>query len=167
MRVGSAAIVLGLTMLAGGVASAQTGGVDAVLACRDVRGDKAQLACFRRAANALAHAPAAAPSETNQAQATAPAAPAPRPFGAPAPHVRRDADSHSVVLRVRSIGDLGDGRAILNFEDGSSWVETEAEPISSAVKPGQAVTLEKGMLGGYFLDLSHRALIHIKRLRTE
>jgi hypothetical protein len=138
--------------------------VQAVLACQSVRGDKAQLACFRRAAKLLAEVRSAEPSSTQTTEA-----PAPRPFGEPPPRVHRDrpADDRSAVLVVRSIGDLGDGRAILNLADGSNWVETEAEPIASAVKPGDSVHLEKGALGGYLLVLPHRSAIRIRRLRTE
>ena len=95
--------------------------------------------------------------------------PPPRPFGAPPKRERPDrpAEAHEAVLVVRSIGDLGDGRAILNLADGSSWVETDAEPITSTVKPGDSVRLEKGVLGGYLLVLPHRSAIRIRRLRTE
>jgi hypothetical protein len=162
MLFGCAAAVMtpGLVAAQSGEAPASSSGVNAVIACQSVRGDKAQLACFRQAAKLLAQEPA--PAQTAEA-------PPPRPFGAPPPRVRRDrqADDRSAVLVVRSIGDLGDGRAILNLADGSSWIETEAEPITSAVKPGDSVRLEKGALGGYLLDLPHRSAIRIRRLRTE
>lgn len=149
-----------------GNAPASASGVQAVLACQSVRGDKAQLACFRSAAKLLAQEPAASP-QAEPAQTAE--APPPRPFGAPAPRVRAQqlAEAHAAVLVVRSIGDLGDGRAILNLGDGSSWVETEPEPITSAVKPGDSVRLEKGVLGGYLLVLPHRSVIRMRRLRTE
>jgi hypothetical protein len=176
MRLRSAAIALGFTAaVAGPGLAAQSGdapasqsGVQAVLACQSVRGDKAQLACFRRAAKLLAQEPAGSPQAVAAPTQTA-EAPPPRPFGAPPPRVRpdRQAEAHAAVLVVRSTGDLGDGRAILNLTDGSSWVETEAEPITSAIKPGDSVRLEKGALGGYLLVLPHRSAIRIRRLRTE
>jgi hypothetical protein len=170
-------MVLGVTaaMTGSGLAAAQTGeapvsqsGVQAVLACQSVRGDKAQLACFRRAAKLLTEQSAAGP-QTAVASAPAASSPPPRPFGAPPKRERPDrpAEAHAAVLVVRSIGDLGDGRAILNLADGSSWVETDAEPITSTVKPGDSVRLEKGVLGGYLLVLPHRSAIRIRRLRTE
>ncbi|HSZ50242.1 MAG TPA: hypothetical protein VK801_01610 [Caulobacteraceae bacterium] len=150
----------GLVSAQSGEALTSTGGVQAVLACQSVRGDKAQLACFRRAAKLLTQEPA--PTQSAEA-------PPPRLFGAPPPRLRHDrpADDRDATLVVRSIGDLGDGRAILNLADGSSWVETEAEPITSAVKAGDSVRLEKGALGGYLLVLPHRSAIRIRRLRTE
>jgi hypothetical protein len=148
-------------------APATGGGVQAVLACQSVRGDEAQLACFRRAAKLLSEEPSTNPSSEAATQTAE--APPPRQFGALPPRVRRDrqADDRSAVLVVRSIGDLGGGRAILNLADGSSWVETEAEPITSAVKSGESVRLEKGALGGYLLVLPHRSAIRVRRLRTE
>jgi glucose/arabinose dehydrogenase len=134
--------------------------VQAVLACQSVKGDKAQLACFRRAAKLLTQEPAASPQAET---APAPTAEAPPPRAPP----DRQAEARAAMLVVRSIGDLGDGRAILNLADGSSWVETEPEPIISAVKPGDTVRLEKGVLGGYLLVLPHRSVIRMRRLRTE
>jgi hypothetical protein len=152
----------------GGPAIAQPSGADQVIACRGVRPDKAQLACFRRAADALVQA--ASPAT----EAAGPAEPplersAPAPFGT-RPIRRRSermTQPHSATMVVKSIGDLGDGRAILTMEDGSSWVETESEPLLGAVKPGTAVTIERGALGGYLLDLPHRAVIRVRRLKTE
>lgn len=164
---GFAAVMAGPGLAVAQSEAYQTG-VQAVLACQDVKGDKAQLACFRHAAKLLAEHPAAGPApEGSTAQAVQ--APAPVPFGAPPPRAPRDrsAEARSAELVVRSMGDLGDGRAILNLADGSSWVETEAEPITSAVKRGDKVRLEKGALGGYLLVLPHRSAIRIRRLRTE
>lgn len=177
MSLRSAAMVVGFAAAMGapGLAAAQStepspdrNGVQAVLACQSVRGDKAQLACFRRAAKRLAQEPEASPLAAAAPAQTAEASP-PGPFGAPPHRVRRDrpAEERSAMLVVRSIGDLGDGRAILNLADGSSWVETEAEPITSAVKPGDSVRLEKGVLGGYLLVLPHRSVIRMRRLRTD
>src|ERR1700744_2501115 len=122
MKLRSAAMALGLTaaMAPPGLATAQSteapasqSGVQAVLACQSVRGDKAQLACFRRAAKLLGQEPAGS-AEASSAQTAE--LPPPRPFGAPPPHVRPDrpAEARAAVLLVRSMGDLGDGRAILN-----------------------------------------------------
>jgi hypothetical protein len=176
MKLRSAAIVVGFTAaVAGPGLAAQSGdapasqsGVQAVLACQSVKGDKAQLACFRRAAKLLTQEPAASP-QAETAPAPTAEAPPPRPFGAPPPRAPpdRQAEARAAMLVVRSIGDLGDGRAILNLADGSSWVETEPEPIISAVKPGDTVRLEKGVLGGYLLVLPHRSVIRMRRLRTE
>ena len=168
MKLRSAAIVVGFTAaVAGPGLAAQSGdapasqsGVQAVLACQSVKGDKAQLACFRRAAKLLTQEPAASPQAET---APAPTAEAPPPRAPP----DRQAEARAAMLVVRSIGDLGDGRAILNLADGSSWVETEPEPIISAVKPGDTVRLEKGVLGGYLLVLPHRSVIRMRRLRTE
>jgi hypothetical protein len=177
MSLRSAAMVLAFTAAAAApawTAAQSTGpspsqsGVQAVLACQSVKGDKAQLACFRQAAKLLTQEPEANPQSQAATAETVEALP-PRPFGAPPPRVHREApaEERSAMLVVRSIGDLGDGRAILNLADGSSWVETEPEPITSAVKPGDSVRLEKGVLGGYLLVLPHRSVIRMRRLRTD
>lgn len=147
---------------------AQPSGVGLVLACQSVRPDKAQLACFRRAADALAQAPASAADAAGPAKSLLPQM-APAPFGIRPARRRseRMAQAHSVTMVVKSTGDMGDGRAILNMEDGSSWIETESEPVLDAVKPGTAVTIERGALGGYLLDLPHRSVIRVRRLKSE
>ena len=151
-----------------GPAIAHPSGVAEVLACRSVRPEMAQLACFRRAADALVQERASTADGAGIAEAPL-ALSSPAPFGMP-PTRRRSGRMvlpHSVTLVVKSIGDLGDGRAILTMEDGSSWVETESEPLLGAVKPNAAVTIERGALGGYLLDLPHRAVIRVRRLRSE
>ncbi len=175
LRVMSAMLMLGTAF--GGAAAAQdrAPGVDAVLACRSVKGDKAQLACFRRAAALLGDAaanPTVTPTPmTSEPTASTASEPPPKtaPFGARAPRVvaKGPPPVRRVSLTVRSVGDLGDGRAILTFTDGSTWRETDPDPLLGAVRPGQVVVIEKGALGGYLLDLPHRSVIHVVRMRED
>jgi hypothetical protein len=172
LRLVTATVLLALSI--GGAAAAQdrAAGVEAVLACRSVKHDKAQLACFRRAAAMLGEAPAAAPpAETAAATPSSapPAAPAPVPFGARPPRVEAKGPPpvRQVSLTVKSVGDLGDGRAIMTFTDGSTWRETDPDPLLGAVRPGQVVVIAKGALSGYLLELPHRSVIHVVRMRDD
>jgi hypothetical protein len=161
---GTIVTTMALAAALDGAAQAQErpAGVDAVLACRAIRPDKAELACFRRAAAMLAD-----PSAATAPPSALPAKPL--AFGArPRPvKAERVAQPRQATLVVKSVGDLGDGRAIFTFTDGSTWRETDPDPILGAVRPGQNVVIEKGMLGGYLLDLPHRSVIHVVRMRDD
>jgi hypothetical protein len=170
--IAAAAMLFVLALCGKAMAQDTAAGVDAVLACRSVKPDKAQLACFRRAAALLFAAPAAGPTAAPaEMAASAPPPPSPKPvaFGARPPRVKAKGPPpvRQVSLTVRSVGDLGDGRAILTFTDGSTWRETDPDPLLGAVRPGQVVVIEKGALGGYLLDLPHRSVIHVVRMRDD
>ena len=135
-----------------GEGAGRSAGEEAVLACRGVAGQAEQLACFRRASEALA----------------AEQAPAPRPFGAPRPRPLRAAKAaevRQVTMRLVAMRDPGDGRVVFDFDDGSTWRESEPDPVSGALRAGQSVTLEHGVLDGYLLDIPGRASVHVTRAR--
>jgi hypothetical protein len=170
--IGGLALILAAAGTTGAQETATTSGVAAVLACRTVRPDKAQLACFRRAADALASEPAPAPGPPDvqsqtQAQTRVQATPPrPPPFGlhAPRPKPVQTAQSR-VTLKLVSVSDRGDGRAVMTFDDGSTWIEIDADPIVRALRPGESLTIQKGALGSYLLDLPHRSAVHVRRAK--
>jgi hypothetical protein len=156
------ALVLGpLALFAAGSAAGASPEIDAVLACRTITDDAAQLACFRRAADALA-----APSADTEAAARAPATPT--PFGARPPRPARppkSAQLRQITLKLVSLSDPGDGHAVLVFSDGSVWREIDAAPLAGSLQPGQTVQIEKGALGSFLLDVPHAAAVHVRRLK--
>jgi hypothetical protein len=163
-RVPAAALTLSLGPLMfaapGPALAAPSPEVQAVLACRSIADDAAQLACFRRAAEALA-APSA---ETQQAAA----APPPAPFGARAPRPPKppkSAQVRRITLKLVSLSNPGDSHAVLVFADGSVWREIDTAPLAGSLQPGQTVQIEKGALGSYLLDVPHSAAVHVRRLK--
>ena len=146
-------------------AQSRSPGEAAVLACRTLADPAQQLACFRKASDTLAaEQPAKAPQEA--------AAPAPekRPFGTPRPHPVRTAkakpkDEESLKVKVLSFSDRGDGRVVFQFDDGSTWVQTQSdESIAGSLKVGDTVTLRRGLLSGFIMDIPGRSFIRVARV---
>ncbi len=152
---------LGVAQAVDATVATRTTAIEAVLACRGVEPADRQLTCFRAASDLLAA------ERTSMRPPPAPMTPE-IPFGArPAPLTRaaKPHEVRQVTLRLTSINDPGDGRMVFGFADGSIWREIEAEPTGGSLKPGQQITLEKGALGSYFLDIKGRASIRVARER--
>jgi hypothetical protein len=138
--------------------------VAAVLACRSIKNRANQLACFREASDQLA----AERSPDGVASASPPPPETPRAFGLrppPAARAVRPRAVRSVTVKFGGMNDPGDGRVVFYFDDGSAWREIEPDPVAGALIAGQTVTLEKGLLGSYFLDIPGRASVKVARLR--
>ena len=156
-------------------AQSRSPGAAAVLACRTLADPAQQLACFRKASDTLA---AEQPTKAQQSAAIGPetAAPAPekRPFGAPKPRPVRTARAKpkakvdgedSLTVKVLSFADRGDGRVIFTFDDGSTWVQTQSdESIAGSLRVGDTVTLRRGLLSGFILDIPGRSFIRVARV---
>jgi hypothetical protein len=149
--------------LAAAQAGRGSGAVEAVLACRTVEDKASQLACFRVASDRLAAEQAAEPT-------TPPPPPSgpPRVFGvrpARPPRAARPPEVRQVSVKLRGLSDPGDGRIVFDFDDGSTWREIDPDSVAGGLRLGEAVTLEKGLLGSYFLNIPGRASVKITRLR--
>lgn len=142
----------------------------AVIACRDLAGPARRLACFMAASAALAAEQGPAPAtETARTQFAPPAAgpsPPPPPFGARAPKPPRAVKPRpirQVTMKLISFSDPGDGRVVFAFDDGSTWREIEPASVAGALKPGESVVLERGLLGSTLLDIPGRASVKVSR----
>ncbi len=166
-----------LVLIAGGSAPAaaqgRSPGAAAVLACRPLADPAQQLACFRAASEVLAaEQPGKGPPPEAVAQETAPPAPVKRPFGAPKPRpVRtakakpRAAGEESLTVKVLSFADRGDGRVVFQFDDGSTWVQTQSdEPVAGSLRVGDTVTLKRGLFSGFILQIPGRSFVRVARV---
>lgn len=141
----------------------------AVIACRDLSGSARRLACFMAASAALAAEQGPAPpTETARTQSAPPAAgpSPPPPFGARAPKPPRAVKPRpirQVTMKLISFSDPGDGRVVFAFDDGSTWREIEPASVAGALKPGESVVLERGLLGSTLLDIPGRASVKVSR----
>jgi hypothetical protein len=160
-RNGAAALGLLVGLASGGPVFAQaapSAAVKAVLACRHIEDKAQQLDCFLSTTKTLEQE---SPSPKVVAEEK------PRPFGLPRAPVRKvkAPEVKQVKLTLTSLSDAGDGRMIFTFDDGSTWRELEPDSVAGALKPGQAVMIERGMLGSYLLDVPGRATVRVKRDR--
>ena len=147
----------------------------ALEACTKVTDDSARLACFDREAAALisrGHAPAAAAASVAAAPA---ASPAPlteeqkmglssarieqlqRPPSAPPP-------IQTLTVAITGVSADGNGHQLFTLENGQVWRQVELDTHFSA-KPGDSITISRGISGSYFLSLGKHSNTRVSRVR--
>jgi hypothetical protein len=158
-----------------------------LLACRDIADSAARLACFDRTAAALGPAAALAPaaksggaSPSPAAAAAAPAAatpPAPvltpqQQFGLPERAVvakevaagTRAADAEKIEAHILRLSPGADGRIVFTLDNDQVWRQLQTEGDLQA-KPGDPVTISRGWLRSYWLELSAKRGCKVTRVR--
>jgi hypothetical protein len=150
-----------------------------LLACRELTDATARLACFDRETAALAHAPALAaapittPATTSPTTPTTiPATPSPatpaapsltpeqkfglsstaiaakeEPAGTPAPKETK------LQARITALALAGDGRTLFTLDNSQVWRQLEADGTDVMARLGDPVTISRGLLGSYWLQL--------------
>jgi hypothetical protein len=148
-----------------------------ILACRGIADPAARLACFDRESAGLAAAPAApaASAPASAASAPAPASAAPASAGA-APAVdataiskenfglsegqvakkevaagKRPADVKDIQAHITAVSTTGTGFSVFTLDNGQVWIEITPDGDLMA-KPGDLVTLSRGVLNSYWLQ---------------
>lgn len=154
-----------------------------LLACRDLADASARLTCFDREAAALGPGPrapggpaavATAPATTTPtaSRSAAPAFDPQQQFGLPEHAVvaeevaagTRAADAAKIEAHLSRFSTTPDGRVVFNLDNGQVWRQLLAEG-DLMVKPGDDVTISRGMLGSYWLQLKSRRGCKVTRLR--
>lgn len=128
-----------------------------LLACRDLADSAARLACFDRAAAALAGSPPAP-------AAPAPLHPAPvldreQQFGLPERTVAqqevaagtRAADAPKIEAHIVRMVPGADGRVAFTLDNAQVWLQLEPQGELLA-KAGELVTISRGWLGSYWMQ---------------
>ena len=166
---------LGLPVFLGGTtASVAAGALAGLLACHGLADPAARLACYDREAAALK-------SATVPAVGKAAAAPSPQPsrpldpkqtFGLPEDAVA--AKEIAAGTRARAVSDIaarlvglahtGDGRIVFTLDNGQVWSQLLPEGDMLA-KVGDGVTITRGWLGSYWLQMQSRRGCKVTRLR--
>ncbi len=171
---------MGLVAGAAAVAGAATGepSLAAVMACRSIAEGAARLACFDRelaAVDAGSARPAAAAAPVASVPRAAAAAPVLDPrqqfglsegavtarevaAGARAPEVSK------IEAHVVSMATAADLRLVFTLDNQQVWrqIKTEGELLA---KVGDAVTIHRGALGSYWLQLPSGRGCKVSRLR--
>lgn len=149
-----------------------------LVACRDIPDASARLACYDRAAAASPAPPA--PPALPAAPPAAPAVPAKAPpvltseqqFGMPEQKVaerevaagRRAADADKIEAHLASISQAADGRLVFTFDNAQVWRQLASEGEMLA-KVGDEVTVSRGWLGSYWMQLKGGRGCKVTRLR--
>jgi hypothetical protein len=154
-----------------------------LLACRDFTDAAERLACFDREVAALApslkttgsatQAESAPTSTTTAAKTPAHAALNPQQqFGLPERAVAaqdvaagtRAADASKIEAHLAQVAPAADGRVVFTLDNEQVWRQLVAEGELLA-KQGDAVTISRGWLGSYWLQLKSGRGCKVTRLR--
>ena len=73
-------------------------------------------------------------------------------------------EEREVATTVRSARSLGYGKWRIVVEDGAVWETTEATGSFPDPRPGAAITLQKGAMGGYFIKGAKGRRVAAKRI---
>lgn len=167
-------LILALTLtaapsLAQGRAQAPSPLVKALDNCRQIQPDAARLACFDRTAGELLSAVGqgnVAVIDQDQARKARRSL-----FGFTIPDFlflgRKGKDVEEpkeLVTTLKSFGDIGLGRYRFTVADGDARWETTDRAELYEPKPGEKVTLRRGALGGYFVQIGSQNWVRARRV---
>lgn len=140
----------------------------ALLACRSLTDATERLACFDREI--------AAPTNKSRPVAAAPAPVAPpldpkKQFGLPAVTVAkqevaagtRAADASKIEAHITKVSQTPDGRAVVTLDNDQVWRQLLIE-ADLLIKPGDAVTISRGVLGSYWLQTASKRGCKVTRV---
>jgi hypothetical protein len=152
-----------------------------LLACRDLTDSAARLACFDRETSLLARVPPAAVAAAPlTAPATAsPATPAAPPltpeqkFGlSPGTIVAKEEAAGSqapketkLQSRITALALAADGRTVFTLDNSQIWRQLEADGTDVMARLGDSVTISRGMLGSFWLQMKTGRGCKVTRLR--
>ncbi len=57
----------------------------------------------------------------------------------------------------------GDGKWVMELEDGAIWLQADTEPLRKGVKAGSTVEIRRTALGGYFVNVDGQRAIRANR----
>ena len=150
-----------------------------LLACRDLTDAQARLACFDRETAALVHMPAVPIAATPTPTPAISESPAPQAtqltpeqkFGLSEDAIAaKEAAAGTAVketklhARITALALSGDGRALITLDNSQVWGQSEADGTDLMAKLGDTVTLSRGMLGSYWLQLKSGRGCKVRRM---
>jgi hypothetical protein len=147
-----------------------------LFACRELTDAAARLACFDRETAALARspgAPVAAAPITTPATPTAPRLTPEQKFGLSPKAIEAKEEAAAtkgptetkLQARITALALLGDGRTLFTLDNSQVWRQLEADGTDVMAKLGDAVTISRGMLGSYWLQMKTGRGCKVTRLR--
>jgi hypothetical protein len=138
-----------------------------ILDCRMLTDDAARLACFDREAATLAGSAAASRQPT-----VAPVSDAKRQFGLPEHAVvekeiaagTRPPGVKTIEARVAQLSLTSDGRSVMTLDNQQVWRQLAVDK-DLLLKPGEAVTISRGVLGSFWLETKQGRGTKVARIR--
>ena len=157
IRFASAAALLALLpATAAAAADEPPAAIRALGACRAITDNAQRLACYDREAAALVQSVESKETVVLDKQAvrktkrslfgfTLPKL----PFLSDGQDEKEEAEFQQIETPIKSVNGIGYGRFRFTIDDGATWETTEG--VNAFPKPGQTVTIKKGLMGSYFI----------------
>lgn len=177
------ALGLGLALAAPAAAAlAQTAADDrpallkSLADCRKLTDDRARLACYDAAAGALDQAEAKGEivvvdrERANKVRRQAFGFSLPslsildRPSRAPGSDKPPEPLDRLTATLARGY-QRGDGKWVLELDDGAVWVQTDSQPLGRGAKKGAKVEIRRAALGSFFVNVDEQRAIRASRVR--
>lgn len=149
-----------------------------LVACREVQDGAARLACYDRESAALQPAqppgasPVAPPPQPSPAAAAVQASSPREQFGLPEGKIKaqevaagaRPADASKIEAHLLGVSTAADGRAVFRLDNDQTWraLAPEGELLARA---GDEVTISRGWLGSYWLQLKSGRGCKVTRIK--
>ena len=155
--------------LAAGEPAQAPAAVKSAIDCRKIPEDKARLACYDGAIDALGQAlnqGAVVAVDHSQVQAVRRQA-----FGFSLPSLAlfdRGAKPEALdqlTAKVARAYQAADGAWVLELEDGAVWTQTDREPIDRDPHAGSVADIRKAALGSYFLKVDGQRAFRARRTK--
>lgn len=160
-------------------ASAQGSLPDQLAVCARIGKKDARLECYDSIARASAqsnHSSSFGSSSIPTPQQAPPPPPMPAApaagasFGAeqiarPVAERAKDVGNSEIAITVASARDNGIGMWTITLTDGAIWRMTESVGNFRPPKPQETVTISKGALGSYLMQVDRQAAVRVQRVR--
>ena len=144
---------------------------DALVRCRAIAEDAARLQCFDAAAAALQTA--AERREVVVVDRQQVRESRRRLFGLALPRLPvfgggdddedDEDDIDHIESEIVSAHQVGYGRWVVRLEDGSTWAQTDNTPIAARPRAGQAVRVNRGVLGTFMMRVNGQPGVRVRR----
>lgn len=143
--------------------------LERLLACRAMADRDARLSCFDAAAAALDQAEAKGDvvvvdrDQANRVRKQA--------FGLTLPSLslfdRGEASRpmEEIVAKVKAAHRGGDGRWLIELEDGATWQQTDQEPLPRSPKPGSEAKVRRAAMGSFMMNIDGQRALRVKRVQ--
>ena len=144
---------------------------EALVRCRTITEDSARLQCFDSAAAALQTATERREVVVVDRQQVRESRR--RLFGLALPRLpifgggdddedEQDEVDH-IESQVVSAYQVGYGRWVVRLEDGSTWAQTDDQPIAARPRTGQTVRVNRGVLGTFMMRVNGQPGVRVRR----
>ncbi len=70
---------------------------------------------------------------------------------------------NSIESTVRSAHQVGYGRWVVALADGSTWLQTDNNPLASRPRTGQPVRVQRAVLGSYMMRVNNQPGVRVRR----